>query len=203
MSWNRLLGHMIKSGSLLSANQPSCHPVKQTLNRFFGCMPRADCQPDMWTFTKKGYPALHSSLFLLCHLLPSSLVSVFPPIPSPHPPFYSSTLSFFSVFSLSVTPICPEHLIPSSFCKFCLQSFFTLQWQSCSSARLRSEPTAKWSGFMMGIGSSESLVHSWIMYLLSVPKQSLHITQACPHRATEACAGFTLHKLRYRFCCPF
>lgn len=105
MSWNRLLGHMIKSGSLLSANQPSCHPVKQTLNRFFGCLPWAACQPDMWTFTKKGYPALHSSLFLLCHLLPSSLVSVFPPIPSPHPPFYSSVLSFFSVFFPLLSPL--------------------------------------------------------------------------------------------------
>lgn len=203
MSWNRLLGHMIKSGSLLSANQPSCHPVKQTLNRFFGCMPRAACQPDMWTFKKRVTlpftpPYSYFAIFFLplwfLYFLPSHF-------PTPHftPPF-----CLFSVFfSPSVTPICPEHLIPTSFCKFCLQSFFTLQWQSCSSARLRSEPTAKWSGFMMGIGSSECLVHSWIMYLLSVPKQSLHITQACPHRATEACAGFTLHKLRYRFCCPF
>lgn len=34
-SWNCLLGHMIKSHSLLSANQTSCRLVGQTLNRFF------------------------------------------------------------------------------------------------------------------------------------------------------------------------
>lgn len=34
-SWNCLLGHMIKSRSLLSANQTSCRLVGQTLNRFF------------------------------------------------------------------------------------------------------------------------------------------------------------------------
>lgn len=34
-SWNCLLGHMIKSHSLLSANQTSCCLVGQTLNRFF------------------------------------------------------------------------------------------------------------------------------------------------------------------------
>lgn len=37
-SWNCLLGHMIKSHSLLSANQTSCRLVGQTLNRFFFCL---------------------------------------------------------------------------------------------------------------------------------------------------------------------
>uniref|UniRef100_A0A6I8P666 SRY-box transcription factor 6 n=1 Tax=Ornithorhynchus anatinus TaxID=9258 RepID=A0A6I8P666_ORNAN len=48
-SWNCLLGHMIKSHSLLSANQTSCRLVGQTLNRFFfpRRTPWALCQFDM------------------------------------------------------------------------------------------------------------------------------------------------------------
>ena len=56
---------------------------------------------------------------------------------------------------------------------------------------------------MRGTGSPECLVHCRIMYLLSVLKQSPHITQAHPRGMMEANTGFTLHKLRYRFCCPF
>lgn len=195
MSWNRLLGYMIKSGSLLSANQPSCHPVKQTLNRFFGCMPRAVCQPDMWTFTKK---------------IPCP--SLLPNVTFPSFPFFCSFcfyifLSFCSpllhVFYsiLSPLPETDQHF-PSSH-DFAFPPCLTLQWQSCSSARLRSEPKAKWSGCMRGIGSTECLVHCWIMYLLSAPKQGPHIAQARPNRTMEAVTGFTLHKLRYRFCCRF
>lgn len=53
-SWNCLLGHMIKSHSLLSANQTSCRLVGPTLNRFFFfCLTLwALCQFDMWTVTK-------------------------------------------------------------------------------------------------------------------------------------------------------
>lgn len=46
MSWNGLLGHMIKSLSPCSpllASQLSCHPVRQTLNRFFFLTLRAFC----------------------------------------------------------------------------------------------------------------------------------------------------------------
>lgn len=90
MSWNRLLGYMIKSGSLLSANQPSCHPVKQTLNRFFGCMPRAACQPDMWTFTKKRIPC------------PSLL---------PNVTFFSRFVLFFTLcFYMFSVPSCHPYL---------------------------------------------------------------------------------------------
>lgn len=187
MSWNRLLGYMIKSGSLLSANQPSCHPVKQTLNRFFGCMPWAVCQPDMWTFTKKiPCPSLLPNV-----TFPSSAF------------FFSFLLSPLRVFHSILSPI-PEtdQHFPSSY-DFVFPPVFTLQQQSCSSARLRSEPGAKWSACMRGIGSTECLVHCWIMYLLSVPKQGPHIAQPCPSRTVEADTGFTLHKLRYRFCCCF
>lgn len=79
MSWNRLLGYMIKSGSLLSANQPSCHPVKQTLNRFFGSMQRAACQPDMNLSKKKKnrHPAPRRSPMSLSHPFPASPVFAF------------------------------------------------------------------------------------------------------------------------------
>ena len=194
MSWNRLLGHMIKSGSLLSANQPSCHPVKQTLNRFFGCMPQAACQPDMWTFAKKKKKKIPCPSLLLNLTSPSSsFLSSFLPL------FFS----FFSPFACHLlVNLTWSRSTLSLLLNFGLPPHLTLQWQSCSSARLRSEPTAKWSGCMRGTGSTECLLLSWIMYLLSVPKQSPHITPARPHRTTGADTGFTLHKLRYRFCCP-
>lgn len=148
MSWNRLLRHMIKSGSLLSANQPSCHPVKQTLNRFFGCMPRAACQPDMWTFTKKiPCPSL-----LPNRTFPSfSLFSSFFALPPHFPPsLFFSPLPLFHVYPSTVWPL-PEtdQYFPCAY-DFCLWPCLTLWWQSCSSARLKSEPRAKWSGCMRG-----------------------------------------------------
>ena len=238
MSWNRLLGHMIKSGSLLSANQPSCHPVKQTLNRFFGCMPRAACQPDMWTFTQKKKK-------IPCPIAPS-LISLSHPLPSfsqflRFPPFFAFPLSSFSspLFHVFPTILTPEpdprstfslpplmifvspylRLVHTTqfFARFpvadelwnsapklewnrrpseSLQLLFLngsngfdgptdmstrvllgkisrwivtanqgCQYESCSSAVLRSEPEAK----------LECLVRCWIMYLLSVPKQSPHM----------------------------
>lgn len=119
-------------------------------------------------------------------------------------PFYFLFTPSFNMFSI---PSCHPHLkqiniFPPTMI-FGFPPYFTLRWQCCCSARLRSEPRAKWGGCMRGIGSTEWLVLCWIMYLLSVPKQGPRIAQPHPSRTMEADTGFTLHKLRYRFCCCF
>ncbi len=56
MCWNGLLGHMIKSSSPCSlhlASQLSCHPARQTLNRFFLCCGHS---ATLWTLTKMIAP---------------------------------------------------------------------------------------------------------------------------------------------------